>query len=132
MKRKDILIIVLFLLVAVLLLGASRLFLSSGSKESAASYLRIQVGSETYKTVPLNKEDTVTIDQGGGKKNVVQIGVNSAHMLSSTCKNQECVHQGVVSLENRNNRALFNMVVCLPNQVLLELIPADEMPEEQK
>lgn len=130
MKRKDIVIIVLFLLVAALLLVASR-FLFAAPK-AAASYLRIQVGSQTYKTVPLDKEDTLTIDQGDGKINVVQLNVNSAHMLSSTCKNQECVHQGVVSLENRNNRALFNMVVCLPNQVLLELIPADEMPEGQQ
>ncbi len=132
MKRKDILLIVLFLLVAALLLVASRFIFSSNAKESAASYLRVQVGSQLYKTVPLNKEDTLTIDQGDGKINVVQLNVNSAHMLFSTCKNQECVHQGVVSLENRSNRALFNMVVCLPNQVLLELIPAEEMPEEQQ
>lgn len=132
MKRKDILVIVLFLLVAVMLLVASRYLLTKDGHQSASSYLRIQVGSQTYKTVPLNKEDTITIDQGDGKKNVVQIGVNSAHMLSSTCKNQECIHQGVVSLENRSNRALFNMVVCLPNQVLLELIPAEEMPKEQQ
>lgn len=130
MKKKDTLIIALFLLIALALLGASRFVFAP--KKSAASYLRIQVGNQVYKTVPLNKEDTVTIDQGNGKKNVVQLGINRAYMLSSTCKNQKCIHQGVVSLENRDKRAMFDMIVCLPNQVMLELIPADEMPEEQK
>lgn len=126
MKRRDILIIAVFLLLAFGLLFFSRLLLTPRA-ETAASYLRIQVGSATYRTVPLNKEDTITIDQGNGMVNVVKTGVNEAHMLSSTCQNQECVHQGVVSLENRDRRALFNMVVCLPNQVLLELLPAEEV-----
>ena len=51
-------------------------------------------------------------------------------MLSSTCKNQQCIHQGVVSLANRDSRALYNQIICLPNQVILELLTPEEAAAE--
>ena len=50
-------------------------------------------------------------------------------MEKSTCENQDCVNQGLVTLENRDARVLYNMIVCLPNQVMLELYTYDEIME---
>lgn len=46
-------------------------------------------------------------------------------MHSASCKNQDCVHQGDVTLDNYNNRVLNNWIICLPNQVTIELVAED-------
>ena len=43
-------------------------------------------------------------------------------MAFSTCDNQLCVSEGVVTLENKADRILGNYIVCLPNGVTLELL----------
>jgi hypothetical protein len=48
-------------------------------------------------------------------------------MESATCENQDCVHQGEVTLENKNARVLENLIICLPNQVYLELYSTEEL-----
>ena len=47
-------------------------------------------------------------------------------MESSNCDNQNCVQEGTVTLENMNQRVLFNMVLCLPHQLSLEMLTASE------
>lgn len=126
MKRKDFYMMGLFLLIA----GALLFFFKPGRNappvKDATSYLRVQVGNETDQVIPLNESRQVTVRQEDGKVNVIQIDENAAHMFSSTCKNQECVHQGTVTLDNRDSRALYNMIICLPNKVLLELLTTEE------
>ena len=56
---------------------------------------------------------------------IVESGVVS--MMFSTCDNQLCVHQGQVSLDNRDLRALYNQIACLPNEVLLEVLDEHEV-----
>jgi hypothetical protein len=48
-------------------------------------------------------------------------------MKSSTCDNQDCVLQGTVSLENKYERVLGNMIICLPNEITLELFTPQEL-----
>lgn len=125
MKRKDFYIIALFVAIA----GAMLIFFSPRGNppaQNADTYLRVQVGRETVQVIPLNEKKQVTIDQKNGRINVIQTDINAAHMFSSTCKNQQCVHQGTVSLSNRDSRALYNQIICLPNQVILELLTREE------
>lgn len=96
-------------------------------KASETGYVRIQVDNRFYRMLPLSGEGAFPIAQGKGKINVVEIKDGAVRMLSSTCKNQNCVHQGKVTLENRDTRPLFNAIVCLPNQVLVELLAPDEV-----
>ena len=42
------------------------------------------------------------------------------------------VMQGVVTLENRASRVLKNSILCLPNDVIIELYSAEEMKEMQQ
>ena len=88
------------------------------------------VDNRLYRMLPLGGEGAFPIAQRQSKINVVEIKDGAVRMLSSTCKNQNCVHQGKVTLENQDTRPLFNAIVCLPNQALVELLAPDEVRGE--
>ena len=85
------------------------------------AYLIITVQGNIYEPLPLTGEGTFTMRQDENTYNTVHITPSSMWMEHSSCDNQDCVEQGVVSLENMTERVLYNMVICLPNQVSLEL-----------
>jgi len=92
------------------------------------AYLRIQVGDVIWPLIPLTDGGEYTISQSDtGAKNVVQTTASGAVMHFSTCDNQNCVQQGEVTLTNRELRAMGNLIVCLPNQVVLELLEPEEV-----
>ncbi len=92
----------------------------------AKCYLLVTVGDVIFEPYPLLEEKDFPIIQVDSRENVVRITPNGFYMASGTCSNQECVHQGMVTLENRDLRILGNQVICLPNQVMLELLTPDE------
>ncbi len=114
------------LLIALAVIAAALvLYLSFGrSKTASATYVNVYLGTggEPYRHVPLNEDDTIRIDQGDGRVNVIEIKDGGVQMAYSTCKNQDCVHEGVVTDESRKKRALGDWIVCLPNGVAVELV----------
>ena len=89
--------------------------------------LRIQVGGETLPDLPLTEDGVYMVSQPEKEAvNVIHTTATGAVMHSSTCDNQNCVEQGEVTLDNRDWRVMGNLIVCLPNQVLLELLSAEE------
>lgn len=94
--------------------------------EDAIAYLRITVGSTKYKPIPLNKETDYVLTQDDGKENVIHVTRDSIVMKSATCDNQNCIEQGTVTLDNMETRVLGNMIICLPNQVVLELLTVSD------
>ena len=99
---------------------------ANGGVPGAQAYLRIQVGNEVWEPIALADGDEYTINQPDGKTNVVHVTATGAVMHSSTCDNQSCVDQGQVTLENRDSRVLANMIICLPNEVILEVLTPEE------
>ena len=95
----------------------------------AEAYLLVTTNNGVYSPIPLNGENAFRIKQTDGSENVVHIGKNSFYMESSNCDNQNCVGEGEVTLENRKSRILFNMVICLPHQLSLELLTPTETEE---
>ena len=94
----------------------------------AKAYLLVTVGDVTYQPMALLGEGEFSLTQGDtGMVNVVHVTPTSIWMADSTCDNQDCVEQGVVSLDTMNDRVLGNMIICLPHQVTLELYSAEEM-----
>ncbi len=100
------------------------------------AYLVVSVAGTTYEPIPLRAEGQFTITRGE-RVNVIEVTEDSVRMAASTCDNQDCVMQGVVSLANMAERALQNMVICLPNEVTLHLYTPEllelalvEIPEE--
>lgn len=79
-----------------------------------------------YDPIPLLGDKELRITQKDGKVNIISLTKTSISMKSSTCDNQSCVHQGVVTLENMSKRVLQNMIICLPNEVILSLLTPQE------
>lgn len=98
----------------------------------AAGYVR--VSSPTVSGwLPLpEKEDYVfplrqMTAEGDEIINNIHLTPTGVYMESATCENQDCVKQGEVTLENKSARVLENMIICLPNQVFLELYSSEEL-----
>ena len=92
-----------------------------------SAYLRISVNNRMYEPIPLQEDFSVDILREGGYRNEVINTSGTVSMSFSTCDNQLCVHQGGVSVDNRDLRALYNQIVCLPNEVLLEVLDEKEV-----
>lgn len=122
MKKKDWLIIGGVLLLALIALGVSQLLIPKGSGATVTVY----VGGEVYACVSADDYQTITVDQGDGKVNVIVIDENGVRMASSTCKNQICVHHKTIDPYDADELLLDNWIVCLPNGVSVEVTPADE------
>lgn len=82
----------------------------------------VYLGNQLYDIVPLGETQTITVDQGNGMVNEIHIDSNGTYMAHSTCDNQDCVKQGDITLDNYQDRILMNWVICLPNQVSIELV----------
>ena len=80
--------------------------------------------------LPLEGEYTRTIRQvmadGSEAINVLHLTPDGFRMEDANCQGHDCIEEGEVTLENREERVLMNMVICLPHQLSLELITRDE------
>ena len=80
--------------------------------------------------LPTEGEYTRTIrqtkDDGTEQINVLHLTTNGFWMENANCEGQDCVNMGEVTLENREERVLWNMIICLPHQLSLELITREE------
>ncbi|MBQ7848654.1 MAG: NusG domain II-containing protein [Clostridia bacterium] len=120
--RKNLLLIVGVVLLAAMLLVVSQALPSPRTEEDCVV---IRVGNEEYARIPLSQPQTVTVTQENGAVNVVEVTQRGMIMLSSTCKNQVCVHKGEVTLDNWELKG-GAFIACLPNQVMLELLEKQE------
>ncbi|MBR2824629.1 MAG: NusG domain II-containing protein [Clostridia bacterium] len=83
--------------------------------------------------LPLPEEEdyvfplTETLSDGTVWENVIHLTPEGVYMESANCENHDCVDEGTVTLENRKDRILGNMIVCLPHQVTLELYTPEEI-----
>ena len=69
------------------------------------------------------------LPDGTPAENVIHVSAEGVWMEESTCDNHDCIDQGEVTLDNRKDRILGNMIICLPNQVTLQLLTPDEVLE---
>jgi hypothetical protein len=93
--------------------------------ENTTAYLVVTVAGDVYEPIRLEEPGRYTVTRGE-MVNVIEVTAASIRMHSSTCDNQDCVLQGEVTLSNRSDRVLQNMILCLPNEVILELITEEE------
>ena len=95
---------------------------------NADAYLVVSVAGMMYEPIPLVEEGRYSIRRGD-LVNVIEVTPTSIKMHESSCDNQDCVEQGTVSLENYKQRVLQNMIICLPNEVVLELYTTEELAQ---
>lgn len=98
----------------------------------AAGYVRVVSPTVNgWLPLPAEKDYVYPLRQmtadGTIVENHIHLTPRGVYMESATCENQDCVHQGEVTLENKADRALENMIICLPHQVYLELYSTEEL-----
>ena len=99
--------------------------------DPSIGYVLVQM-QNTAGLLPLPQEGeyTKTIRQlmpdGSEAVNVLHITPTGFWMEESNCEGHDCIGEGEVTLENRQERILGNMVICLPHQMVVYLISREE------
>lgn len=140
LRNRNVLLLAGLLAVIALVLIASMLVISAPDAPSQLpeaadgaplGYIRAQANGESkWIPLPAGEEDlliTITRQDDPGITNTLRLKKNGFLMDSSTCANQDCVMQGEVTLENKDQRVLRNAVLCLPHDVIVELYSLEEL-----
>lgn len=94
--------------------------------ESVRGYVVLTVGGRQYgDPIPMDRDKIITLKQEDGKINKVHITPETVYMEFSTCENQDCVGQGEVHVDSYKDRILGTYIICLPNNVSIEMVPAE-------
>ena len=94
--------------------------------EKVRGYVVLNVGGRQYgDPIPMDRDKIITLKQDDGKLNKVHITPETVYMEFSTCENQDCVGQGEVHVDTYKDRILGTYIICLPNNVSIEMVPAD-------
>ena len=94
--------------------------------ETVRGHVVLTVGNRQYgDPIPMDRDKIITLRQEDGKINKVHITPEKVYMESSTCDNQDCVQQGEVHVDTYMDRILGTYVICLPNNVSIEMVPVE-------
>ena len=94
--------------------------------ENVRGHVLLTVGGRQYgDPIPMDRDKIITLRQEDGKINKVHITPEKVYMESSTCDNQDCVGQGEVHVDTYKDRILSTYIICLPNNVSIEMVPAE-------
>ncbi|MBR2943298.1 MAG: NusG domain II-containing protein [Clostridia bacterium] len=94
--------------------------------QEVRGHVVITVGKRQYgDPIAMDREKVITVKQTDGKINKVHITPEKVYMESSSCDNQDCVGQGEITLDNYKTRILSTFVICLPNEVTIEMVPVE-------
>ena len=119
------------MILCLVVLGAGALlgYQPQRSRQVARDEIAVYVDGKLYAASPLRAGQDLTVEQEDGSVNVIRMTENGFYMQSSTCKNQDCVHQGDVTRDNWSQRLLGTHVICLPNRVDVVLMVESADPE---
>ena len=94
--------------------------------ETVRGYVVLTVANRQYgDPIPMDRDKIITLRQDDGKINKVHITPEKVYMESSSCDNQDCVQQGEVHVDTYMDRILTTYVICLPNNVSIEMVPVE-------
>lgn len=106
-RKKDFILIISVLLLAVALLGIQKAYGSSGDT------VTITVNQEVYGTYNLDQDKTIQIKNESGT-NVVRIQNHEVWMEEADCPDGYCMEQGHISQSHQT-------LVCLPHKLVVEV-----------
>ena len=94
--------------------------------EVVRGHVLLTVGGRQYgDPIPMDRDKIITLRQEDGKINKVHITPEKVYMESSSCDNQDCVQQGEVHVDTYMDRILTTYIICLPNNVSIEMVPVE-------
>ena len=94
--------------------------------DPAPGYILVQ-GAEIMGFLPLptegEKDQAVEQKAADGTvwRNVVHMTPEGFNVTEANCEGHDCMLEGEVTLENMQDRLLWNMVICAPHQLMLSL-----------
>lgn len=109
MRKKDLCLILAFLLIA----GLIYLFTRNGT---VGNQVRITLDGKEYGTYSLTENQEIPVQTEYGY-NIVQIEDCMVFMKDADCPDKYCIHQGKT---NRKNKS----IVCLPHKLMVEIVEA--------
>jgi hypothetical protein len=109
MKRLDIILIIFYIIAAV------AVGIWSLSPDTGQNQVVIRHQNELYGTYPLpSAEEQIVVIDEDGHYNKIRIAGDSVAIIEANCPDQLCVKDGEKSKPG-------DILVCLPNQVLVEI-----------
>lgn len=113
-KHSDLILIAVFLAVAaVFFAGKCLLYRKVGAA------VQIAVDGVTYKTLPLDKDTTITIDGYNDGSNTLQIKGGYALITDADCPDKLCQKQKKIRYNGET-------LVCLPHRVVVSVISEED------
>lgn len=110
--KKDIILIAAFVIIAVIAFVVINHFVK---KDGA--FVQIKVDGQVVNTIPVNQNETLTIEGYQGGSNIVTIENGGVTMTDADCPDKLCVKTGRISKTGET-------IVCLPHRVVVEIIGA--------
>ncbi|WP_242992233.1 NusG domain II-containing protein [Faecalicatena contorta] len=107
-KKNDLILAGIILILAL----AAVLFITLTKKEGGE--VVVTVDGKVYKTLPLDKDTTLSIEEESGHYNVLEIKDGEVRMREANCPDKICVKHRAIHY-NRES------IVCLPNKVTVEI-----------
>ena len=82
-------------------------------RPTSGDSVTITIDGEVYGVYSLEEEQEIPIPNKNGEiSNILLISSGKAKMIEADCRDQLCVHQKAISIQNEN-------IVCLPNRVVV-------------
>lgn len=100
--------------------------------DPSIAYVLVSAQNNLIGFLPLPTEGeysrTIRLKQADGSEtiNVVHLATDGFWMEDSNCEGHDCIEEGKVTLENREERVLGSWVICLPHQLICELMTREE------
>ena len=111
-RKKDFILIISVLLLAVALLGIQKAYGSSGNT------VTVTANHKVYGTFSLDQDKTIQIKNESGM-NIVRIQNHEVWMEEADCPDGYCMEQGHISHSHQT-------LVCLPHKLVVEISNASE------
>ncbi len=112
-KKNDLILIGVILLLGLAVIGYLNLTKEEGSK------VVITMNGEVYDTLYLKENSTYTVKGKDGTYNTFEIKDGYVDMLDASCPDKLCVNHSNIHYNNET-------IVCLPNKVVLQITGAGE------
>lgn len=117
MKKNDIYLIGVIVLLAVLVIAFTQI--SRRSKDVEDAQVVVIIDGEEIATYSLSKNRTEKIEQEDGNYNLLQIQDGYVEVLEASCRDKICVNHHHIHYQGET-------IVCLPNKVVVEIVGGEE------
>ncbi|MGL6107579.1 NusG domain II-containing protein [Romboutsia sp.] len=112
MRKKDVILIIVVLIISFIFIGINNI-----RNSKTIDTVEIYVNNKLYRSIPINKKEEIKI-QKGKDYNIVKVHDKGVEMLDSSCPDKVCVHTGFIDKPSKS-------IVCIPNKVNIKMKTKD-------